>query len=166
MIRLLLFILLVGVPIAEIAVFLTVGSAIGVLPTIAIIILTAVIGATLLKRQGVSALARLQSDVRNNKVPAAAIGEAVTIAIAGLLLLTPGFITDAVGFSLFVPSFRSWLWRRISGSVKVVTGSGAAANVFRTRPKPGPQASRTIDLEEGEYRRGDDNSPWQDRPGG
>ncbi|MEM8663842.1 MAG: FxsA family protein, partial [Pseudomonadota bacterium] len=120
MIRLILFILLLGVPIAEIAVFIAVGSAIGVLPTILLIILTTVIGATLLRRQGVSALAKLQDDVRNKRTPAGAIGEAVTVAIAGILLLTPGFITDAVGFTLFIPAVRRWLWRGVKGSIKVV----------------------------------------------
>jgi len=157
-IRLILFLLLVGIPIAEIAVLLTVGSVIGVLPTIAIIILTAAIGTVLLKRQGVSALRRLQDDVRQDRIPAEAIGHAVTVAIAGVLLLTPGFITDAVGFALFVPAVRRALWRRIARSVTVV-------HAARPGPGRGPQPrGRTIDLDEEDYRRADPDSPWNDRP--
>ncbi|MEM9221370.1 MAG: FxsA family protein [Pseudomonadota bacterium] len=161
MIRFIIFVLLIGIPIAEVAVFMVVGSIIGVLPTILIIILTALIGAGLLKRQGVSALAQLQDDLRNERVPAASIGSAVTIAIAGLMLLTPGFITDAVGFALFVPAVRRWLWRRVSGSVKVVGMEGMADPRQKQR-----RGERTIDLEEGEYSRSDDHSPWQNRPTG
>ncbi|MEM8665740.1 MAG: FxsA family protein, partial [Pseudomonadota bacterium] len=74
MLRLILFLALVGIPIAEISLFLVIGGEIGVLPTIAIIILTALIGAILLRRQGAAALAALQRDLHRGEVPAAAIG--------------------------------------------------------------------------------------------
>ena len=162
MIRFVLFAMLLAVPIAEIAVFLLVGSAIGVLPTIALVLLTAVIGAVLLKRQGVAALMQLQSDLRANRVPAAAIGQAITVAIAGVLLLTPGFITDTLGILLFIPAVRSLLWRQIAGSVKIHrAGSGDGPSPF-TRPRPRPGQPQTIDLEATEVRPGDPSSPWRD----
>lgn len=165
MIRFILFIFLIGVPIAEIAVFIMVGDIIGALPTILIIILTAIIGATLLKRQGIAALSRLKRDVENNKVPAGAIGETLAVAVAGILLLTPGFITDAVGFALFVPSFRRWLGRRITGSIRMERGAtpqpGQPGWGGPSRPSGG---RKTIDLEEGEFSRADPDSPWHERP--
>ncbi len=192
-IRSILFVLLLIVPIAEIAVCLTVGSAIGVLPTLLIIIATAVLGAALLKRQGVAAFARLQSDMKEGRVPAAAIGQAITVGIAGVLLLTPGFITDAVGFLLFIPKVRAWLWQQISGSVKVYdasgrTGSspfGGGSGSFGGSPfggsqgaRPRPGNPRVIDLEAEEVRQGpgsgssgtdpssdpDPSTPWRQGP--
>lgn len=166
MIRSILFVFLLIIPIAEIAVFLTVGSIIGVLPTLAIIVGTAILGAVLLKRQGVSAFARLRADVDAGRVPAAAIGQAITVAIAGVLLLTPGFITDAVGFALFVPAVRSWLWRQIRGSVQVHQMNGAGmrsgpANDAGPAGRP-QQRSRppVIDLESSEVRQ-DPSTPWR-----
>ena len=156
MLRILLFVALVVMPISEIAVFLLVGSAIGVLPTIAIIILTAIIGTVLLRRQGVSALRRLQDDTKAGRVPAAAIGHAVTVAIAGVLLLTPGFITDAIGFALFLPAVRRGLWRQISGSVKVHRPGGqrppSDADTYARRRTH----ARTIDLGSDDYGPADD----------
>ncbi|MEM8855369.1 MAG: FxsA family protein [Pseudomonadota bacterium] len=161
MIRLVLFAALIAVPIAEIAVFLTVGSAIGVLPTLALIIGTAILGAVLLRRQGLSAIARLRSDMDQGRVPAAAIGHALAITVAGILLLTPGFITDAVGFLLFVPAVRSGLWKSIAGSVKVHSMGGAMGDT--DGPSPGGRPTRggkTIDLDPDDYGPANDGSPW------
>ncbi|WMS44325.1 FxsA family protein [Acuticoccus sp. MNP-M23] len=158
-IRLFLIAILIAIPIAEVAVFLLVGSIIGALPTIALIILTAVLGATLLKRQGLSAIARLKADMDQNKVPAGAIGQAVTVAIAGILLLTPGFITDTVGLLLFVPAVRSSIWRQVSGAVKMERGKAPQRSTGAPRQRT---HARTIDLDQGDYRPkgGDDDSPW------
>ncbi len=163
MIRFILLIFLIGIPIAEVAVFIMVGSVIGALPTIAIIILTAIIGATLLKRQGLSALNRVRMDVRNNKVPAGSIGEAFTIALAGILLLTPGFITDTVGFALFVPKVRQWLGKRIVGAVRFESAGFPRDGSQGWQNPRAPQ--KTIDLDEGEYSHGQDpSSPWREPP--
>lgn len=161
MFRLILFAALVAVPIAEIAVFLVVGGAIGALPTIGLIVLTAIIGTVLLRRQGTAAFARLQEDIRANRVPAAAIGHALTVAIAGFLLLTPGFITDAVGFLLFVPAVRGALWRQIRSSIKVHRLDPEGFGQGPAGPGGGPpRGPRTIDLEEGEFGPADPSSPW------
>lgn len=161
MIRIILFAFLLAVPIAEIAVFLAVGSQIGVLPTLAIIVLTAILGTVLLRRQGLSAFAKLQADIREKRVPTAAIGHAITVAVAGVLLLTPGFITDTVGFLLFIPAVRRTLWRQISGSVTVKRfGSGAGHG--RTGRADGHP--RVIDLDATEVGGGDGSSPWRGDP--
>nr|WP_255720412.1 FxsA family protein [Acuticoccus kalidii] len=159
--RLILFAFLLIIPISEIAVFLVVGEAIGVLPTIALVVITAVIGAALLKQQGLQAFQRLQDDIRERRVPAASIGHALTVAIAGVLLLTPGFITDTVGFLLFIPAVRTWLWRSISSSVKVyrvdpVSGTAGPTGGYR-------EGQRTIDLDTTDYgpRDSDPETPWR-----
>lgn len=164
MLRLILLIFLIGIPIAEVAVFMLVGSVIGALPTIAIIILTAIIGAGLLKRQGVSALTRVRADIESNRVPAGSVAEAFTIALAGILLLTPGFITDTLGFVLFVPAVRRWLGQRIVGAVRIDRASFTQRSAG-TWPPDRPTGPRTIDLDEGDYRASEDpSSPWHDRP--
>lgn len=161
MFRLILFAALVAVPIAEIALFLVVGSFIGVLPTIGLVVLTAIIGTVLLRRQGTEAFRRLQADIRANRVPAAAIGHALTIGIAGVLLLTPGFMTDAAGLLLFVPAVRSALWRQILASVKIHRLDPEAG------PAPGsPRGPRTIDLDADDYGPPNSSSPWRGRSDG
>ncbi|MEM0908221.1 MAG: FxsA family protein, partial [Pseudomonadota bacterium] len=109
-----------GFPIAEIAVFIMVGSAIGVLPTIALIILSAVLGLTLLRNRGLSALSRVRADLENDRVPADALAEAMSVAIAGILLIIPGFITDTIGLLLLLPGVRRGLGRKMSRSTTFV----------------------------------------------
>jgi len=106
------FILLLAfilVPIVEIAVFIEVGGRIGMWSTIGIVILTAVIGTALLRQQGLSVLFRIQENLQANRMPVQELFDGVCLVIAGALLLTPGFVTDAIGFALFVAPFRRWL---------------------------------------------------------
>jgi len=102
----LLFILFLLIPIGEIYVLLQVGSLIGVLPTVAMIVLTAVIGAALIRIQGLSTLARVRQSLDRGQLPAMELLEAACLLVAGALLLTPGFITDSLGFLLLVPMLR------------------------------------------------------------
>lgn len=128
-------ILLLVVPILEIAVFILVGGEIGVGWTILLIFLTAILGTILLRQQGFGVLEQIRGDVNAGRVPAAAMAHGVLIIVAGVLLLTPGFVTDALGFLLFVPAFRSWVWRvvapiffaRLSGRWSQWPGSGGGA---------------------------------------
>ncbi|MEM6846596.1 MAG: FxsA family protein [Pseudomonadota bacterium] len=156
--RFVLFFLFVAMPIAEIALIVSVGSAIGVLPTLALVIATAIAGTILLRRQGVQVLSRLRSDVNENRIPAEAIGHALCIAIAGVLLLTPGFITDAFGMALFVPAFRRMLWRQLRSTIKLDTvqtsgfGQPGASSKEQRPPSGEPRKGHTIDLDEDEYR--------------
>ena len=104
-------VILLVVPIIEIVVFILVGGQIGVGWTIVGVIVTAVIGTMLLRSQGFAILTQIRDDVNAGRVPAAAMAHGVLIIVAGVLLLTPGFVTDALGFLLFVPAFRAWVWR-------------------------------------------------------
>ncbi len=99
----------ITVPIVEIAVFIQVGEQIGMWSTIGVVILTAIIGTAMLRQQGLSVLFRIQENLQANRIPVQELFDGVCLVIAGALLLTPGFVTDAVGFLLFVPPLRHWL---------------------------------------------------------
>jgi UPF0716 protein FxsA len=105
----LLIILLIIVPLLEIYLFLEVGSILGIGPTLLIILLTAVLGAYFVRQQGVSLLFKARQKMDENKLPADEIFSGLCVLSAGLLLLTPGFFTDTIGFLLLVPAVRAFL---------------------------------------------------------
>lgn len=111
--------LLLAIPVLEIAVFIVIGREIGVLATLGFILLTAVIGSVLLRFQGFSIVRRIQSELDQGRVPGRELGDGLMIIIAAVLLLTPGFVTDTLGFLLFVPAVRSALWRLVASRIKV-----------------------------------------------
>ena len=106
-----LFGLLVAVPIIEIALFIEVGGAIGLWPTLLIVVLTALAGSILLRSQGLATLTSLQNSVSAGRNPMEPIAHGALILVAGVLLLTPGFFTDAFGLSLMIPTVRALLIR-------------------------------------------------------
>lgn len=112
---LVLFALFLGIPIAEIALFVVIGEQIGVLATITIVILTAIAGAWLVRRQGLETIAKARADIDRNVLPTDAMSEGLAILVAGALLLTPGFLTDAIGFTLLVPPARRVIVSAIAG---------------------------------------------------
>ncbi len=118
MFPLLAFIFLV-VPIAEIYLLIQVGQVIGAGWTVLLVVLTAVIGVALLKQQGLSTLNRAQQKLNENELPAHEILEGMGLLVAGALLLTPGFFTDAVGFLLLFPPTRVRLVRAIASRMVV-----------------------------------------------
>lgn len=103
----LLFVLFVVFPVAELLVLIKVGSIFGVLNTLAIVLLTAFIGAALLRRQGLDTLMRANQRMQDGQIPAKEVVEGFLLAFGGALLLTPGFITDSIGFTLLLPQGRS-----------------------------------------------------------
>lgn len=107
----LFFLLFALVPLIEIALFIQVGGVIGLWPTLGIVVTTAVAGAVLMRRQGRAALDRLQADLRRGADPGAALVQGAAILVAGVLLLTPGFFTDALGLALLFPPSRAILIR-------------------------------------------------------
>lgn len=114
---LLLIIFFVGVPILEIAVFIRAGDLFGLWPTLAAVIVTAVVGAGLLRAQGLAALGRARRQLDQGQIPMAEVFTGVCLLIGGALLLTPGFITDAVGFSLLIPPLREVIGRWVMGAL-------------------------------------------------
>lgn len=101
-----LFILFVGVPILEIAAFIKIGGWIGLVPTLLGCVVTAVIGAFLVRLQGFGVLRRAQEALARNELPVGEIAHGAFILVAGVLLMTPGYVTDAMGFLLLVPPVR------------------------------------------------------------
>ena len=97
------------VPIVEMWILIEVGGWIGALPTIALVVLTATLGLSLLKRQGLSTLMRARRTMDEGSIPASELVSGVMVAVGGALLLTPGFVTDAIGFALLIPQTRQWL---------------------------------------------------------
>ncbi|MDJ0864189.1 MAG: FxsA family protein [Gammaproteobacteria bacterium] len=137
-----LLLLFITVPLLELYVLIQLGGLIGAVPTIAFVVLTALVGAKLVQAQGLIALARVRAALDRGETPALPLLEGVFLLVAGALLLTPGFFTDAVGFLALVPRIRQraieWLLRRM-----VPESDG---------PATGPRRSRTIN---GEFRRRD-----------
>lgn len=109
-----LIVLFVTVPLAELALLIWVGARIGTLTTIAIVILTGILGATLARLQGVAAWRRFQERTARGELPQGDLIDGLLILIAGAVLLTPGLITDAAGFALLVPPVRAAIRRAIA----------------------------------------------------
>ena len=105
----LLFFLFVIMPIVEIMLLIEVGDHIGGLNTVALVILTAVIGAALLRQQGLDTLFRANQKMAQGQIPIKEMLTGILLAVGGALLLTPGFITDTIGFICLLPFTRSWL---------------------------------------------------------
>ncbi|CAA0115153.1 FxsA family protein [Zhongshania aliphaticivorans] len=104
-----LFVMFIGLPIIEMWLLIKVGTVIGAFPTIAMVAATAVIGAALLKQQGIDTLTRAQQRLNSGQVPATEILEGLMLAVGGALLLTPGFVTDAIGFVCLIAPLRRLL---------------------------------------------------------
>jgi UPF0716 protein FxsA len=117
--------LLLAVPLTEIALFILIGGLIGVLPTIAIVLATAVTGAFLLRTQGLRQLELIRRQLATGQMPGREIANGAMLLVAGVLLLTPGFLTDTLGFLLFVPRVRDRLYRFIAARVRIMPVGGA-----------------------------------------
>lgn len=119
-----LFIGFLVVPIVEIALFYTVGTWIGIWPTLGIVVLTALLGSYFVSKQGRFVWNSITEKMSQGEVPTAAVVHGAMILVAGALLLTPGFLTDVVGFSLLVPgvreAIRQWYLRRKTSGWVVV----------------------------------------------
>lgn len=106
-----LFLIFVAVPILEIALFIQVGGFLGLWPTLLIVVITALVGTWVMRVQGLGVLGRLQQSLGGSENPATPLAHGALILVAGVLLLTPGFFTDALGFSLLIPPVRDALIR-------------------------------------------------------
>lgn len=183
---LLLFLALFGTPLAEIAIFIQVHDLIGLWPTLLGVILTAMLGTTLLRWQGLSTWKKAQASLDRMEVPINEVFDGLCLLAAGLLLLTPGFMTDAIGFLLFVPAFRAVLrklaarriaWRaQASRGGYTFTAGGFEQDDDPRRPgtRPADRQSEPPGVIEGEYETlsdrddpgrsdatGKDDSPWR-----
>ena len=148
-------ILFIVVPVVEIYLLIQVGSMIGAIPTILLILATAIIGAALLRQQGMETLARFQRNLSSGTLPAQELLEGILLAVGGALLMTPGFVTDAMGFFCLIPFTRKalvrYLIKRSAGRVNV--GMGGFSSTTQAGSSASHQDSKTYD---GEFVRKED----------
>ena len=114
-----LFLAFLLVPLIEIALFIQVGGLIGLWPTLAIVVLTAIAGTMLVRSQGAQALSRLRNSFETLNDPTEPLAHGAMILFSGALLLTPGFFTDTVGFALLIPAVRNMVLRWIRARVTI-----------------------------------------------
>lgn len=165
----LLGLLFLVVPIVELVVIVQVGQEIGVLNTIGLLIVVGVVGAALVRRQGVGVLRRVQSSLARGEVPAREVVDGFLILFAGALLLTPGFLSDVLAVALLVPPARAVVRAVI---LRSAARRGGFVRVLGARPggagwpgAGGGRRDRVVDVDEvGEHRGADDERPGG-RPG-
>jgi UPF0716 protein FxsA len=168
---------LIGVPLIEIGLFIEIGGFIGLWPTLALVVLTAAIGSWQLRAQGLATLARGRQQLDRGQLPTRELFDGFCLVIAGALLLTPGFMTDAVGLALFVPGFRDMLRRYLAGRMGAATETHIWVEGEEIRPGQGRSGQRGPGrgpgggVIEGEYRDvsdtpdDDDDTPGDTPPG-
>jgi UPF0716 protein FxsA len=139
--------LFVGIPLIELYFLIQVGSEIGAFPTLFLTVFTALLGGWMVRKQGFSTIMRLRETMERGEVPALEMMEGSVLLVCGVLLLLPGFITDAVGFIFLIPPLRRWL---LSAGLK---GAGIMRPVEPSRSAQPQDAKRII---EGEFQRHDD----------
>lgn len=113
-----LLLLFIAVPVIELLLFIRIGGKIGLLPTFATIVITGILGAYLTKQQGLRTWRKFQTTSASGQLPANEAIDGLLILIAGAVLLTPGFLTDVVGFLLLVPFVRAAIRSQVTGKLK------------------------------------------------
>ncbi|MDA0150361.1 FxsA family protein [Vibrio sp. LaRot3] len=119
-----LLLLFIFVPIIEIGLFIQVGGFLGLWPTIALVLITAFVGASLVRSQGLQTLMSVQTRLQQGELPAQQIFEGVMLAVAGVLLLTPGFMTDALGMLVLLPMPRAAIAKYLMSKMVVKSVGG------------------------------------------
>ncbi len=141
------------IPVVEIAAFIIVGDVIGLWPTLLMILVTAVLGTILLRRQGLALFAQMRREMDAGRVPARELADAVMLLAAGILLLTPGFVTDTIGFALFLPPVRAAIRSFVASRVRVVGPGGVDVGdvMGRATRSPRNEDGPVVDLDADDY---------------
>ena len=132
-----LLLIFIAMPIIEMWLLITVGREIGALPTIGLVILTAAVGFSLLRQQGFATLFRARQKMDTGELPAIEMVEAIILAICGALLVTPGFVTDVVGFAGLIPGFRRLIVTGMVSKMDVVDYRSQTTAHYRHVPPNG-----------------------------
>jgi len=152
----LLFFVFLSVPILEIGIFIAMGQAIGLLPTLAGVVVTALIGSYVIKVQGLSLISEIQQLMGAGVLPARQIGDGLMLAIAGALLLTPGYFTDLCGFLLLVPSIRGQIYSALKSRMTVSASyndfGGKKFESSAVDRNKDPDQDNVVDLDENNWR--------------
>ena len=137
-----LLLLFTVVPTAELFLLFEIGDRIGGFETLLLVVFTGIVGARMAQREGLSVIHQIQQDAVNGVTPANKLVEGVMVLLGGVLLITPGVMTDAVGFALIFP----WTRRALAGSVKHALSERVSVHGVRVgAPRPGPAARQTAD---------------------
>ena len=145
------FLFFIVIPLIEVMLFITIGKYIGLWNTIIIIIITGIIGAILVKSQGITILNKALEEIKSNKIPIFSIFEGIAILIAGAFLLTPGFLTDTLGCILLIPKTRNLIISYITTHLKKRT-------VYKEKSTYYPdEEDKKNKIFEGNYEEIDDN---------
>ena len=145
MIGRLVFLALIAVPLIEITLFILIGQAIGLWPTLLGIILIAIIGSMVIRHQGLALLAEIRGTMGRGQLPARALADAMLVTIAGVLMVVPGYFTDGLGLLLLIPPLRHGLYRLLGRWMKLVPATATAT----ASPAGGP---RVIELDDEHFR--------------
>ena len=160
-----LFLLFIIVPIIEITLLINVGQAIGAWYTVGLVLLSAFIGVNMLRYQGISTLARAQQRMNAGELPGEEMVEGIVLAVGGALLITPGFVTDTIGFCCLIPATRKALVRALKSRFTLVAmgkktrmNPEAEEQPFAAHREPfshKPRHPHQGEVIDGEYRRED-----------
>ncbi|VAW97898.1 UPF0716 protein FxsA [hydrothermal vent metagenome] len=130
-----LFLIFISVPILEIYLLIQVGSQVGAFFTVVLVVATAVLGAALIRSQGLQTIEKIKNCSSRGELPAEPLIEGLLLLIAGALLLTPGFFTDALGFLVVIPILRQQLAKNIIriGLFRVMKGAGSGSGTVSSQ---------------------------------
>jgi UPF0716 protein FxsA len=126
-----LILIFIVVPLIEILLLIEIGSRIGALYTIFIIILTGILGASMMRQQGFTIIRNIQRDLSQGRMPTGELINGALVLVGGIVLLTPGFFTDAVGFVLLIPATRALIRKKIQLLIRRKIESGDIHIFFR-----------------------------------
>ena len=128
-----LLLLFIGIPLIELAILVELGRLIGFWPTIGLVVLTGALGASLARYQGFMVYSRIQTELRWGRIPTSEMIDGLLILIGGIVLLTPGILTDIFGFALLVPwirdQFKSWLRKKFNHFIQTGQSSTFTGNI-------------------------------------
>jgi UPF0716 protein FxsA len=143
-----LFLAFIAVPLIEIGLFVKIGGWLTLWPTLAIVLLTGIIGTHLVRQQGIKVLGELRNSMTQMRDPLSPLAHGALIVLAGVLLLTPGFFTDTIGFLLLVPPVRQAVIGFLASRVQVASFGGGFQSGPNVQPNRGHRQDDVID---GEY---------------
>lgn len=163
-----IFLLLIVMPILEISLILEVKELIGGWNTIGLVILTALVGGSLLKQQGMATLQRFQLRVQQGDIPGQELVEGMLLLVGGALLLTPGFVTDGIGLALLLPFSRAWMANAIlrAGIIKGGAFGGSTFQNFQAGSHDaGPQGASYENIQRPQAANRAESAQRSPRPG-
>jgi len=146
-----LFFLLIALPVAEIALLIAIGREIGLAATVVLLLLTGLLGAFLSRRQGLAVVRKVQSEMAAGRAPAGQLVDGALILLAGVLLIIPGVLTDALGFFCLLPAGRTlikaWVRRRFETGLRSgrIAVSVNMKNITPQKPPPDRKALESGD---------------------